>query len=413
MNSILFIILFLEVIFISYLDRRIWGTYFTPFCFLSIPYTIILFFILLLSPSFGFFEIYWKSIFVWNIGIIIFWIPSLFFGIFVFKRTGVIKSPFDDISFYIANIHIIKIIAIISLGLIYYKIILLLHLYSIGGIEFEKAISHGLEAHLSILLRFILIYFIVIVTKKDKVLWLLILLIILSVIISGSKSWILIPIISGLFIRNIVGRNRKRISLKLVLYISIFIFLVFFIAYYFSIGKNVKFSKYFLFLLNHIIFYFSAGIVAFSEYLKNNGNTSIDPLLIIGTPINVYNKFMGYETKKMISDIWTIVNEQGNNSNVKTALGTLYIYSGWFFGFLYLIFFSFIHYCILYFTIIKKNILLLIIYSFWSSILFFGWFELYYHLVAFYEIPIWCIIIYFITNLRASFNNNNLIDSTL
>jgi hypothetical protein len=283
---------------------------------------------------------------------------------------------------------------------VYFKIYSLTKQYGIGSREFVKLYGVGITAHLSLLLRFLLIYFIVKIRKYDFFIWLLIILILFSIVIYGSKTWLIIPIISGLLIRFVVYRHKIHISIKLLISIFTFIFTVFFIIYYFTVGQYIELTDYLFFLINRIALYFFAGITSFSEYLKYEGEIGVNPLMVIASPINIINKLTGHEIKATTSAIWNIININGDTSNVKTLIGSIYIYSGWYFFIIYVFLFSTLYYVMLLVVYLKENFLALIIYFFWITLLLFGWFDMYYANLAFYEIPIWGLIIYFLTKLR-------------
>ena len=76
----------IEVAVLFYLEVKMWRTMYTPLIFLMVPYTIVLLITIMVAGSdFGFVEFYYPSIVIWNIGLLLFAIPSFVLGYFMNK----------------------------------------------------------------------------------------------------------------------------------------------------------------------------------------------------------------------------------------------------------------------------------------------------------------------------------------
>ena len=75
-TDVLYLIaILLESALLLYLECKIWKTLYTPFNFLMLPYLIVLLITIFLAGKLGFVEFYYPSIFIWNVGLLIFFLP--------------------------------------------------------------------------------------------------------------------------------------------------------------------------------------------------------------------------------------------------------------------------------------------------------------------------------------------------
>ena len=84
--NILIVLSFLvESAVLVYCEKCIWKTLYTPLNFLILPYILVLFITILISGRFGFVEFYYPTILLWNVGLLVFFIPSFVLG-FLFNK---------------------------------------------------------------------------------------------------------------------------------------------------------------------------------------------------------------------------------------------------------------------------------------------------------------------------------------
>ncbi len=401
MTLLIFIVFIIESLVLIQIDRKIWGTYFTPITFISIPYILILTLAILIAPLIGFYEVFWASILVWCIGLFVFWLPGFIIGVFFIRRTNRLKDVFYIDYPFIGNLKFIKQVTFIIIFLVYYLLLISIKKYGVTFSELETSPFYSsLSSHLIVLLRYLLVIFIIIYKKEDKMLLFFIFSILLFSIFHESKSWMLIPVISGIVGRYLLGNLKLEISLKFFIYIVLAIFLVFYITYYFSTGRNLSFHEYNAFLIKHIAKYAFAGIISFSEHLRQGAETGIDPSHIFRSFVNLTNFLTGEEIKDIPSNIWTSIEPGGFTVNVKTFFGSIYIYSGTMLGILSILLFGSLHYLLLSFVISFKSLMIHAIYLLWTSMLLFGWFGIYVNNLSFIELPVYGTLLYFINNLR-------------
>jgi len=398
----LFLVLYLiEIFIIVSFEKKIWGTFLTPTIFLVVPFTFVSLTAVFVPSVFGFFPIYWKIIYIYCIGTFTFWLPSILIYK-LFNNVEKYKFKLSKINDKIENFKFIKQLTLILLIISYYYFIKYGIKYGIGTDDFIIHYNLGISAHVNLCLRFLIILFIFNVRSKDYVLWIYIVLILFTGLVTASKGWVFIPLLSGLIMRILYKKLRFKINVFRIIYIFLFVFIIFFISYYFTVGRYYDIFLYIKFLLKHILFYLISGIVSFSENIKNLNLYALDESYIFTPIVNVYNFIFNHEIKSTVSNIYTVVNVDGRISNVNTLFGTIYIYSGYFYGFLSILFFSLLYYFMLFFVILKHNIILLSVYVLLLTFLLFSWFDLYFANLGFYEIPFWGICFYVISKFRIS-----------
>ena len=75
------IVLYVEVLLFVLLERKLWRTPYTPLNCLMVPYAVVLAFCMAIDGKMDFVPFYYPSVWVWVVGIALFFIPSFFFGI--------------------------------------------------------------------------------------------------------------------------------------------------------------------------------------------------------------------------------------------------------------------------------------------------------------------------------------------
>ena len=78
-NILILFTFFVEAAVLLYLELKAWKSLYTPLVFLILPYAIVLLISIAISGNFGFVEFYYPSILLWNVGLLVFAIPSYFF----------------------------------------------------------------------------------------------------------------------------------------------------------------------------------------------------------------------------------------------------------------------------------------------------------------------------------------------
>ncbi|WP_036984439.1 DUF6337 family protein [Prolixibacter bellariivorans] len=261
--------------------------------------------------------------------------------------------------------------------------------------NFQAAFGGGISGHTLMASRFFFIALIVKYKKKYNIPLLILLFFFISY---GVKGWIFIPIISGLFVRIIL--RKTTLSIWFITKLLLSSFLLFYTVYRIAIGPQMPIK----FVFTHFMTYIFSGPLGLSEYLKQNNEIGFDPGVIVNPLINIYNHFLGdgelYNYKNIMTNIGGDIS-----TNTKTFFGTIYIYSGSFWGIIYTLIFGAMTYSFLIISLKTKDLIFLVIYGTFLTMLFFAWFDSYTGNLFFYEFPTFGILLYLTYNTLRKKNN--------
>jgi hypothetical protein len=386
-------ILIFEILILTLIEKVLFKRYITPFTILAIPYLIIILLTVLAGPPLGFVNVYSQSILVWIVGLVIFWIPGIAIK-WIFLENGLfIKNyTFNDselVSYQNLKRWILLlawIALLISLGG-FLKTVSKLGINNLGNDEFTQFFGGGFSGHAMVFNIIPFIFLVGIVKRKDRFIAFTIILIFLTFFICQVKTWVIIPVLSGLFFRYYLGN--LRFSIKTILIISIGGLAIFFSIYYISIGPNVGFLKKLFFE------YLFAGTLGLSEHLRNDIGFNYDPFFLINPVRNIYNLLVGGEMKNVIQENY--INIYSGNyvglSNVRTLFGTILLNSSIAEALTFVFLISLI--CNFLFNIFGyfKNLLVMILTCFFLGGLAMGWFDLWFNHLNYYEITGYILIL--------------------
>lgn len=399
--EVLILVLFIVEIFIfSKIDKILYGTYITPVTVVSVPYLLVVLLAIFLGPSLGFYNFYFPSLWIWIIGVFLFWMPSSILATFILRKTNIYTYPYVINS----NKATDKFMLFISYFLI---VILFVGLFksvrtaSIGTDEFGTVFGTGISGHVLLISKFFFVYLIVRFKKKYII---PITLFLLFYLIYGVKGWVFIPILSGILIRVLL--KESKFSIKLLVKIIVFVFLVFYIIYKLSLGD--KMPSYFVF--HHIFRYLFSGVLGLSEYVKHKGAVGIHPVVVVSPVINLYKSIFGGGKYIGIDNINTHIGEY-SASNVKTLFGTIYVFAGLIWGSVFCIFIGALSYFSLIVTIKLKNIFFLIIYGTFVTLFFFGFFDTYSGNLFFYEFPVFGVLFFIFYQILVNIRKRHYFES--
>jgi hypothetical protein len=403
----LLIILSVEVILLSKLDKLFYGTYLTPYIVLSVPYLIVFLLAYSIGPFFGFVSLSYKVVLIAIVYLLIFWFFGSFLmmaliGKYVTGKLSFIPLP-EKYSFRSLLIQLSWLmIIIITIKLI--GTIIKFHGFLIYRDDFSKYFNSGFAGHLMTFLILLLMYF-AISFKNEKKEILLISLILILLFIYQVKTWIFIPGLTVILYFYI--EKRFYVKPRNIIYVVLAAYFIFLVIYFPVSGFS---PKYFVqiytykFIFKHILFYLFSGVLAFSENMIEGIKRNIDPNVIISPFINIYRIITSTgPMQSIVSDLYYYVDKvKIENSNVATFFGTLIIYSGFIGAGIYTIFTGFIMYFFLLLNYIYKNIWLLIMYLFLLTGLSMGWLNFYFNNLNFVEIPVYCLLLALLTGIKYS-----------
>jgi len=400
------------VVGITYIDGRLWGTYFTPIAILVWPFFILLLISLAyLKANFKQFDLNDILVPIWLIGLLFFWIGGLFVKLIFSKAkiNSIHTLAFsNEINITKSKLRLLILLSypiILGVGLKIYFLLTKFN-FNLANQDFRKNLGSGLLAHsilfLTVITIFLIIYFEKTYYKKHQII--IIIFTLLFSIFYGVKSWIIIPLVSAFLGRLLIQKTKLKLKHGLIILIPL---VVFWIIYQISLGWSSTNNE---FIVRHMADYLLAGPIGFSEHLTQGLPIGTNPEYAFTPLINIFRFIIGEKPLNTISDYFVTI-PTGFTPNVKTFFGTLYIYGGYTF-----IFTSFILGVIFYSYLLIHNYLsnsnftpfITTLYSFMLGLLFMGWFDIYATQLSFYEVPIIALFLHFIFKLKIKFNEDSI-----
>jgi hypothetical protein len=392
------------VFFFGKIDKSYYKTILTPFQIIAYPFIIILTVYLFVQKKMGYYVLDHRAILYWIIGLFLMWMPGMLIPILIKNKikTNVNVSSINSYDFS----NIMSLIVYITLPFVVLKFIKALILFhgftNIGYDNFIAYFGSGLAGHIMTLYIIVFIYLLTFSALKSKLNIITLLIIFSSFFLYQVKSWIFIPIISALICR--LYLNRIKLNLKFYLYLVFVSFFIFVSVYIFSFRRDVELSFSSIisfytdstqFLFRHSLSYCFSGILGLSGHLDQNMPFGIDKSLLFNNLKNIYFfMFDRDEIRSAVTKFFVRIGQEAyETSNVKTFFGTIYIFGGPLFGSVYIFLCGLILYLKLIVLRYFNNPFFLILYSFFLSALFFGWFDFYYNGLTYIEIPVALIIL--------------------
>ena len=216
------------------------------------------------------------------------------------------------------------------------------------------------------------------------------------------KTWIFIPFFSGIFYRYF--RANFKLGFKNIWIIILVSIIFFFATYYFSIGLNSDF------LFGHMLSYAFSGILGLSEFIRKGAEIVIDSTYLIRPVENLFNVITNQPVNNVIQKV--MINISGNKevlnlTNVRTIFGSIYVNSGILISVIYIFMLSSVIYYFYISSILRKNKWIILFSSFLLGALVMGWFDFYYNTLNYLEIPVYILILNFMSKLRLRRKNIN------
>lgn len=395
MDFLLVLTLLLEVAFLFYLEKRAWKTIYTPLNFLMLPYLAVLLITIAVSGSrFGFVDFYYPSILLWIVGLVLFAIPSYLIAYAVQKGGKPLNCNVD-------NPQMPKILVFASAFLC---LIMLYHLKStlgssaeaLGSDEFGEDFSgHGIWGQIRMLTMPLLVMSIYYVDRKRWWAWIFIVVFILVSLLNQVKGWTIIPSLAGICLRLYTGKTK--LSYKLILWVILGAFLVFFASYAMSIllvqDRGVS-NDFMQFIFGHFFHYLTSGTIGLSEdALRGYPDAGGSFQTVIAQVVNICKIMVGdHEMVYPVNPLYYFSGVDVALTNVRTFFGTVYINSTPLVFCAYVLFMSTMMYMMRLAMLKYNNIYMFTIYFFYGSLLFMGWFDLYFANLTILEFPVLVLI---------------------
>lgn len=397
-------LLALEVIALSRLDRRRFGTWATPFTLLGCPFAAVAVLAYVLAPVFDFVPLYRGAIVIWIVGLLVVWAAGNFLGwgllgLRLAPRQDSVAQTFSEPSpsHDSAAVRLALILAWVSMPVMLYGAMITIRSVGgwteIGGFDFRDAYSHGLHAHAVVLATLLTIALIGLYRRGNRFVVVTVAMLLIFLMLGQVKGTVLQAIIGGILFRWLRGQFQFRV--KKMAFFLLCTYAIFNVAYLLSRfldSDGLLNGELYSYLGRHYFYYLFAGVLALSEALRSGVSDVGGGWLTIFAPfINMYHASFGgsllsagsTHEKGMDTDLLT--NSLGG-VNVYTLFGTLNLYLGAWGAVLYAIGVGVVCYGALIALRRLNNLWLTAAYCFIASQLVLGFFELYFWYLTSYEI---------------------------
>ncbi len=380
-----------EVVVLFLCEKKLWRTLITPLNCLMIPYTIVLLITISLPESLGFADFYYPSILIWSVGLIVFFIPSFLLALWSHKKN-------IDFDYQVNEPALTKPLVIFSILLLIFFAFRFFFMQrttqdSIGSKEFAGNFStYGVFGHILISLLALEILWIFMYSKGKRIYLFILAGIIIITVLNQVKSWMLIPILSGLLMRILTNRTR----LKAIIIIPIIIggFAFFYLSYYLTLviaGDSEMNSDLTEWISLHFLHYLTSGLNGLSVDAQQGFWETSDPSMIFSPFINIVHLITG---NPMVYPVNPFYLDSGvNATNVRTFFGTIYLYLPIFFSWIYVFLISSLLYLFRMLSLFTKNICFAMLDIWFCTLLCMGWFDFYFQTFNSIEVPLWILLL--------------------
>jgi oligosaccharide repeat unit polymerase len=399
-----------EVLLLSRLDRRIFGTWFTPFNLLSYPYATVVLVAFFFAPPLDFVSLYAPSVGIWIVGLFLFWWTGALIG-WVFLGSSIVHRPLsaeeewtskESFPSKLATGLAWGITPLMAYGL-YKSLAASGGLFLMFSADFKSAYTYGLSAHAVVLATPLSVLLIGTYKKGRKLQFIIIGVLLVFLFISQVKGTLLVPIIAALIFRAIRANAKLPVKKVIVgIFLSYVLFnAVYLIGYSFADSSILQDPEIYASLARHYFYYLSAGVLAFGQALRTGVGSVGGPWYLMFAPfINVYRALLGsgpllvaVSPRELGMDT-DLSGTADFGSNVYTMFGTLYLYLGPIGAIFVASSAAFLCYGLLVIMIRSRpNVWLLTLYCILGGWLVMGFFEYYFWHLPFLEIIVYCLVL--------------------
>jgi hypothetical protein len=411
-DFLILLLLGAEVLVLSRLDRRLFGTWITPFNALAYPYCGVIFLAYLFAKPLDFAPVFAPSVLVWIAGLSLIWISGAFLAWALLdirigqRKTYGCSEVIGDqaVATRLASTTALLAIPIMALG-----VVVALKAAGgwsgIGSADFKAAYSQGLWGHAVVWSTLIGILLIGSYRRNNRLLLVIIIAVTFFIILGHVKGRVLHVIIGGMLLRAIQGRIRLSAT-KIVLFLASTC-VIFALGYVFaSIALDpeamFKMDTY-SFLSRHYLYYLFSGPLSFGEALRNGvADIGGDWHSIFAPFIDLYRVTLRAGQVIAIGSLHEkgmIIDSTGVTDNVYTIFGTLYLYLGAGGAAIYVITVGFISYGLLVLAQIRREAWINALYCYLAATLALGFFDFYFWFLDFYELSAVTACLMFATQL--------------
>ncbi len=409
MDYLIFGSLIVEVLILSRVDRKVFGTWYTPFNLLAYPYMVVVVSALLFAPALDFVSVYPRSVLIWCTGLLVFWFPGVILGLGLLGSSPLIRPIAASRglnSDKFASKKLVMAVAWAVMPLMAYGLFKSVRLSGgwagINGYDFRVEYSRGLSAHAVVLAFPLVILLIGTYRKGQRAQLATIGGLLVFLFASQVKGTLFAPLIGGAVFRAVRGdlklswkKAATGLGLTYLLFNAVYV-----LGLSFADPSVLADSQTYSGLARHYINYLWAGVLSFGEALRFGAGTVGGPWYEIFSPfINLYRVLFTSDPLVPVGS----PHELGMNidlssdgfqgMNVYTMFGTLYLYLGPFATLLAIAGISFLFYGLLLVCRSSTNVWYLTLYCALVSWLVLGFFEYYFWHLTFPETVFYCLLL--------------------
>lgn len=375
-----------EIGFLSVMEYKIWGTLYTPLNILMLPSAFVVVVCVVAVPLFQLYPFYFPSLLIWEAGLAVFFLPSLFFSSFVDGSCILTQLPKYELP--APKLFFWGTMGVILVYFYHLKSVLASSTAGLGSEDFASESSGGgLWSHLFVLCFMLEIICFSYISRKRWYFIIPILLVVAACVLNQVKGWILIPLLAGLMSQIFAGR--LRITPRLVLLTLIGGASFFFLSYYLSlvVSEDKELTNDFMFFIfKNFFHYLSSGFLGLSMDC-DMGIIEQQSVEYLFTPfINIYNLFSGDPLLSNLNTHYLGTSWPGLQNNIRSFMGTIYVFGGPWFFVLVVLLVSTVAYWFRILLLRKKSLTWLLIDAWFCSFLFMGWFDYYFALLKPFEV---------------------------
>ncbi|MCH5243852.1 MAG: O-antigen ligase family protein [Lentimicrobiaceae bacterium] len=413
------IILYLEVLILAFAEKKLWNTWFTPLNCLSVPYALVLAVCLCVDGNMGFVPFYYPSVWVWAIGLAVFFVPSLLLALRQRQKNGTAKAEQPKEVFVSpCTRRILEYItwAIFALFFFWFCRLTFVKDLSPGSESFAlEWAGHGFFGHLFTVLMGLNIFWLFAADKTHKRYWIYVFGFFVVALLFLVKGWFLTPMAAGLLLRLLTGKTKFGIK---VILLSLFTgFSFFFASYWLTLYVNVE-EKHDIrldqkkaqdpaafrgevssYIGKHALTYVAAGVYGLSEDLAQNTLEYREPAKIYAPFVNICKLFGNKDYVSHLNNHFIQITTHDLGSNIRSFFGTLYVFLGDWHAFAYVLVFSSLIYLLFAFALKHRYILALIILGWFLGCLLMGWFDIIANTLTFISLPCFLLAIFGLCHL--------------
>lgn len=337
------IVFFAEVLFFSLVEKRLWNTLFTPLNCMMWPYAFVVAVCLCVSGRMGYVYFDYSSIWVYVAGLSVFFVPSFFFGLLhAAGSPGKAGRKWADPEPWVWTLLSRLTVVVLSLFLLWLAYLVLTCPFPVGSDEFgARFAGQGIFGHLYTLLMILGVIWMYKFDFRENLKYLpYVAGFLVAAVVYQVKGWLLVPILSAVILRLVSGKMRLRP--RTLVFIGLTGFFFFFLTYWinmFVVGSeegmaryNISQSEYakstFEYIRKHFVTYMTAGVYGFSQDVAMGIVEEKDPDMIFAPFVNISNLFTGKEMVKPLNEHFLTITRLDNGTNVRSLMGTLYVYLG-------------------------------------------------------------------------------------